>query len=236
VPDNRESCLWYIKNLDFFPAMSDDEAVMCARMSKMVTARRGEVVALPDDTGHHAWLIKEGRVRLVRHTADGKSLAVDVLGPGEIIGELALVTGEPMPETAEAVEDALLCRVSGEFLRDLCQRNPSLGLQIAKRVGMRRIRIETRLSDLLFATVPVRVAKLLLQLSDRFGDGSLIDLRLTHQEIGELVGCNREAATRAVDHLLDQGRLTYEGRQIRISREALAAFAGNVSEDTALQV
>lgn len=216
----EHSCLWYIKKLDFFPEISEQDLLECALSSVMVGAKRGEVIALPKDTAEHAWLIKEGHVRLVRHTAEGRTIAVEILGPGEIIGEVALITGEAAPESAEAMDEVLLCKVSGGLLRRVCERNPELGLHIAKRVGQRRVRIETRLADLLFHPVPARVANLLLNLHGRFAN-----LRLTHQEIADLVGCNREAATRAVDSLLDRRLIGYEGRTIRIHDMAgLRAF------------
>jgi CRP/FNR family cyclic AMP-dependent transcriptional regulator len=232
--ESEHSCLWYIRNLNFFPAMSGDETIACAKLSKMITARKGETIALPEETGQHAWLVKEGHVRLVRNLADGRTLATDVLGPGEIIGELAMMDSRGGDEAAEAVDDVLLCRVSADFLRDLCARNAQLTLHIGKLIGLRRMRIESRLADLLFCTVPVRVAKLLLQLSEKFGrpegNGTLIDLRLTHQELADLVGANREAVTRAIDGLLDRYLVRYEGRRIvildRAGLEGLADPSG----------
>lgn len=197
----------------------------------MVTASRGETITLPHDGAPpHAWLLKEGRVRLVRLTPDGRTLATDILGPGEVIGEASLLAGTGEAESAEAVEDALLCRIPAGLLRELCERNPELSMHIAKRVGRQRLRIESRLADLLFCTVPVRVARLLLDLSERYGKtmsgGTLIDLRLTHQEIGDLVGANREAVTRAIDAMLDSGAVGYEGRKIMVrSRPALFSAA-----------
>lgn len=223
----QESALWYIRKLNFFPAMTEDEVLMCAKKTKMETAKRGESLSLPSEDGKYAWLIKEGRIRLMRTTADGRSLALDILGPGEVIGEVTIMTGEGGSEYAEAMEEAILCRVSADFLRDVCNRNPELSLQIAKNIGLQRQRIESRLADMLFSTVPVRVAKLLTQLSEKFGkargEETLIDLKLTHQEIAELIGANREAVTRAIDKLLDDGVISYEGRKIVVKERDVIA-------------
>ncbi|MCC6403965.1 MAG: Crp/Fnr family transcriptional regulator [Fimbriimonadaceae bacterium] len=225
------SALWYIRKLNFFPAMSDDELLACAQRTKMENARRGEALSLPSEDGQYAWLVKEGRVRLLRTTADGRSLALDILGPGEVVGEAAIVGNEGGAEYVEAIEDCILCRVSAEFLRDLCEKNPQLSLEIGKNIGLKRLRIENRLTDMLFCTVPVRVAKVFVQLAAKFGKASgsetLIDLKLTHQDIADLVGANREAVTRAIDKLLDEGIVGYQGRKLVVRQPAeLAKIAG----------
>ncbi|MCH8274359.1 MAG: Crp/Fnr family transcriptional regulator [Armatimonadetes bacterium] len=227
------SCLWYIRKFNFFPTMTDEERMDLAKTAKMVIAKRGETIAWPRDSSAHAWLVKEGRVRLVRWAEDGRTLATDLVGPGEIIGETAILTGEGDADAVEAVEDVILCRVSAEFLRGLCVRNPKLTLHISKLMGLRKKRIETRLADLLFCTVKVRIARLLLQLAERFGSetagGALLDVRLTHQDIGELVGANREAATRAVLDLKAAGLIAYVGRRILIKDSDALKRAGGQS-------
>lgn len=203
--------------------MSDDEVLACAKRTKMESAVRGETLSLPSEHGAYAWLIKEGRVRLMRTSGDGRSLALDILGPGEVVGEAAIMGGdEGGVEYVEALEDCILCRVSAEFLRDLCNNNPQLSLQIGKNIGNQRLRIESRLADMIFCTVPVRIARLLLQMAQRFGKPvggeTLIDVNLTHQELAELVGANRESATRAIDRLLDDGIIGYSERRIVIRK------------------
>ena len=210
----------WLRTLDFFPTLSEEDRARCVRSAKPVEAPKGAVIASPQETAEHAWVIGEGCVRLVRHMPEGRTLAVDLLGPGEIVGEMAILTGEPIPEGAEAMENVVLARLPISLLREFCGRNADLGFQLARRVGRRRMRIEARLADLAYASVPVRVARLLVQLSHRFGDGPpmqpRIAVRLTHQDIAELAGCSRETATRAIDQLMNRRIIGYEDGRIRI--------------------
>lgn len=215
-----DSARFWLQDLPDFPLLTADERARCAGHSIEVASRRGEIVARLGETADHAWLISKGHVRLVRQTREGRTLAVDLLGPGEIVGEMAILTGEPIPEEAEAIDDTILARVPVTVLREICRENGAAGLHFAERVGRRRARIEARLADMAFTKVPMRVARLLLQFSERFGEGSSdtprIRLRLTHQEIGEFSGCSRESATRAIDELIQLGVVRYEEGKIRI--------------------
>lgn len=208
-------------SLPDFPSLTEEERALCGRSSIEVACRRGDTVARASETADHAWLIVEGHVRLLRQTRDGRTLAVELLGPGEIVGEMAILTGEPIPEEAEAIDDALLAKVPVTLLRGICRENGQAGLHFAERVGRRRARIEARFAEFAFTKVPTRIARLLAQLAERFGEGEVdsprLRLRLTHQEIGEFAGCSRESATRAIDDLIDRGAIHYEDGKIRIT-------------------
>jgi CRP-like cAMP-binding protein len=205
-----QSALHYIRRLNFFPALSEEEKVELAAHSRMRTCRRGELIRLGQGDRGSFWLIKEGNVRLSILGAGGKKITVALLGPGEIIGEMAAAGLEGPTEIAEALTGCVLCAVPVEFLQRFVQRRPELSLHISKLIGLRRRQIANRIQDILFLTVPQRVARLLLRLADEFpgettSGGRFINIRLTHQEMADLVGSNREAVTLALRRLEKEG-------------------------------
>ena len=224
------SCLWYIRSLHFFPQLSEAEEVDFAARSEMLDVPKGETFGVRDAETGHAYLLKKGRMRSIRHTSDGRKVALDILEPGDIVGATAIASGGADSERFEALEACLVCRVRGEVLRDLLEHNGQIGLSIMHRAGLRRRKIESRLLDMAFCTVPVRVARMLLELAEKFGertsDGTLIELKLAHREIAELVGANREAVTRALSGLVDAGAISYRGKLILLtSPDKLGAAA-----------
>ncbi len=198
-----QSALHYIRRLNFFPALSEEDKMELAAHSKMRECRRGELIQLGSEDRGTFWLIKEGNVRLSIVGAGGKKITVALLGPGEIIGEMAAAGVEGPTEIAEALTGCVLCTVPMQFLHRLVRRKPEVSLHITKLIGLRRRQIANRIQDILFLTVPQRVARLLLRLADEFPgrttDGiRFVNIRLTHQEMADLVGSNREAVTLAL--------------------------------------
>lgn len=240
----EHSCIWYIRNLKFFPQLDDETMMDLAARSKMVVAKRGDNLTVANTQAGHALLIKEGHLRAIRRASDGRSIGLDILGPGDIIGLTPVLTEDGDADVAEAMEDVLLCRVPTSLLRTVLERCPGLALHFSKLVGLRRRRVETRLVSIAFCTVKVRLARLLIELAEKFGRdeprGCLIDLKLTHAEIADMIGSNREAANRAVLSLVDQDIVRFEGKRLRIldgkrlAEEAELQFDWqSVSSDTA---
>lgn len=194
-----------------------------ASWSKMITAKRGERITVHSTASGHAYLVKEGHLRVIRSSPEGRAIALDILSPGDVIGITPVMTEDSDADSAEALDDVLFCRLPAWMLREALEQNPGLALHFSKRVGLRRRQVETRLMDIAFCTVKVRLARLLLELAQRFGEpshqGTLINLKLTHQELGEMIGSNREAANRAVSALLDVGALRFIGKRLEIIKE-----------------
>lgn len=214
-----------------------------ASRSKMITAKRGDRITVQSTSAGYAYLVKEGHLRVVRSSPEGRALALDILEPGDVIGITPVMTEDSDADSAEAMDDVLFCRLPASMLREALEKNPGLALHFSKRIGLRRRSLETRLMDIAFCTVRVRLARLLLELGRRFGESSgdqvLIKLKLTHQELGDMIGANREAANRAVSAFLDSGTVGFQGKHLLIKnrdslqREANLAFDwSNVSGDT----
>lgn len=199
-------------------APSSDHVRQLALWSKKHEFARGEILSQPEETGDSAWLILSGWLWIVRTMDDGRCLSTELFGPGEMVGELVALTGQPFSESVECLSATSLLCVPAERFRNTCMGMAGLIPLIGRRVGERLERIETRMASFLYTTVQTRVARLLIELHDRYGDHGRLPVTLTHQEIGQLIGSNREATTRAIDGLLDHRSIVYEGHRIRLLR------------------
>ncbi len=206
-----------------------------ASRSKMITAKRGDRITVQSTSAGHAYLVKEGHLRVVRSSPEGRAISLDILEPGDVIGITPVLTEDSDADSAEAMDDVLFCRLPASMLRQALEDNPGLALHFSKRVGLRRRSVETRLMDIAFCTVKVRLSRLLLELADRFGEqapqGTRITLKLTHQELGDMIGSNREAANRAASALLYSGAVRFVGKQIEIINQDLLRKEANLDFD-----
>src|ERR671936_878019 len=110
----------YLSAIDVFRDLPRSEVERLAETTRMITRPRGRVVYRAGEANEALFLLKTGRVQVVRETAEGKRLVSAVLGPHTFFGEMALV-GQRFPQdaTAEALDDALICVLSRKDLERL---------------------------------------------------------------------------------------------------------------------
>lgn len=193
------------------------------QMAKMVVEksfRKKERIYLPGEPGRSIYLLKKGVVKISKVTPDGRELTLAFLKPGEIFGELEVI-GETARDTqAEAHSDLLICVLRRENLMQMMEMKPKLGIQLSKLIGFRRKVIENRLENLIFRSIPQRLAALLLELTREFGEPSgatiKINLPLTHQDLANLIGSARPTLSDVFGDFKSKGWVDVTGKTITV--------------------
>jgi CRP-like cAMP-binding protein len=213
--------IWFLKRCDLFERLTHAERQRLERAALLRPFKRREIIYFPAEPGQTVLVLARGRVKIKVLAPDGKETILAFIDEGELFGELALVDSEPRREFAEAVEDSQVVAIPRQDMLWLMGRRPDVALHVTQLLGLRRRRIETRLRNVLFRSTRERVAGLLLELVDSHGrqvaGGWEIRLRLSHQELANLIGATRESVT------LSLGRLRAE-RLIRVSRRQIVVL------------
>ena len=177
---------------------------MAARMPRpqplpLIAVRGGQQVVRQGEPGLGPWVVSSGALLAAAVSADGHVLALEVLGPGDLVGE-------PDGRAAESSVRALRT----------CQLAPVDGCSIAPLVAARARRATALARDLAWLDVPARVEARLMELADRFGRpvsrGVELTLSLTQEDLAALAGTSRESANRALRALERAGRVSVTGR------------------------
>lgn len=192
--------LWYIRNLDLFSSLPEAELEQIAQQTNVMEVSRGQEICAAGTGNKNAYVIKEGNVRLLIHSPSGKQLTVGILRPGDVIGGSDLFGTESHGESAEALSPTKLYRVPVDLLEKIARERSEFALRINKEVNKNRMLVVNRMQDVLFLTVQERLARLILRLADEFpGETTtgkrFVNIRLTHQELADLIGANREAVS-----------------------------------------
>ncbi|ODT46848.1 MAG: hypothetical protein ABS70_00185 [Nitrospira sp. SCN 59-13] len=186
----------------------------------MEEVKKRQPFYLPGDPSSNVYLLKRGRVKLANTAASGKEVTFDILGPGEVFGELEVLEGLPRETAAEALDDAMICVIRREDFDRYLAMHPNITVKLTKLIGLRLRRIQSRIEDLVFRDVPARLAHLLVELSKSDGaqepGGIRIKAKLTHQEMANLIGCSRETVSATLGQFRDEGLLQLDGRTITI--------------------
>jgi CRP/FNR family transcriptional regulator, cyclic AMP receptor protein len=205
---------YYLSSMDVFRDLPRSEVERLAETTRMITCPRGKVVYRAGESNEALFLLKTGRVQIVRESADGKRLISAVLGPHTFFGEMALV-GQRFPQdsTAEAVEEALICVLSRKDLERLVLQHPKVGLRFPEQVSARLLETEAVVEDFAFKSVPARLAGALLRLVETSQSQTV---HASHQELADMIAAYRETVTIALDELQAHGLVKLSRRSIEI--------------------
>jgi CRP-like cAMP-binding protein len=219
--------IWFLKRCNLFERLTPAETDHLERRAATRSFKRGNIIYFPDDPGRSVLVLLHGRVKIKSLTAQGKETILAFIDEGEIFGELALFNSEPRQEYAEAVENAQVLLIPTEDLNWLLERRPDVALSITKLLGLRRRRIENRLRNILFCSIRERIIHLLLELVESHGRrialGWEIGLKLSHQDLANLIGATRETVTLGLGQLRAEQHIRVSRQRIVVvNREALA--------------
>ena len=98
---------------------------------------KGHYVFIQGEPGHLLFVIKSGRIKLVKTDQDGNEILVDIRKAGDFLGETFLSEDTDYPLTAECIEDSLLCGFTKERFERLVTEHPNIGLQIMRTMSER---------------------------------------------------------------------------------------------------
>lgn len=210
-----------IRQAPLFSAL-DDEAARSLRNSMVaLKLNKGQTLFKEGEEGDRLYVVVHGKIKLGRSSSDGRENLLSILGPGEMFGELSLFDPEPRTSTATAVTDARLVSLAHDAVIGLLTSNPQTSLELLRRLAQRLRKSNEVLADLVFADVPGRVAKAIMDLGERFGvqkdDGFHVNHDLTQEELAQLVGASRETVNKALADFAARGWLKLEPRAVLVT-------------------
>lgn len=212
--------LWYLKHINLFSCFGKAELQEIDRITRMQEVEQRQRIFLPGDPSNTVYFLKRGRVKIAGTNADGREVIFEILAPGEIFGEVEMLDDTPRETYAEALDDTLICAIRREDFERYLRGHQDLTFKLTKLVGYRLRKIRRRVEDLIFRDVRTRLAHLLVELGKTDGapdDGGIrIRMKLTHQEMANLVGCSRETVSMTLGQFRDQGLIQAEARSITI--------------------
>ena len=172
------------------------------------------------------YFMREGRVKLHRTSGGPKSRdqILGVVGDGSVLGLASALEGKPQSHGASALTDCVLYAVFRDDLVNLVLSHPEAALRLAQALAARSRELEDLVGDLVFHSAPQRVARMLLNLATEEGRvtkrGVVFEPSLSRQEMAEATGISREALSRALSRLAQEGILNLDGKTITILKPA----------------
>ncbi|MFQ6024504.1 MAG: Crp/Fnr family transcriptional regulator [Acidiferrobacterales bacterium] len=205
-----------------------DETVVDRIAALAVTrrAKAGEVLFLKGDEGDTLYSVVSGQVRISTSGPGGRTVILNVMGPGDVFGEIALLDGMPRTADAIVIVPTELITIARRGFIALLEREPSLTIHLLKLICERLRRTSEQVEDSVLLPVPGRLAKRLLSMADVDGEvvsnGVRVRLQPSQSELGQMLGISRVCINKHLQRWRKRGWISLtRGHVIICNREAL---------------
>ena len=200
-----------LRGAALFSVLTEEELDAVLARASMQRFRPGETILRQGDPGVSMMVVVQGRVRLSVASPEGQEVSLGVLGPGEVLGEMALLDGGERSTGAVGASDGVLLVIPrGDFM-PLLEQSAGLCLRLMRVLCGRLRRANAAAEEMATLDVAGRLGRVLLRLAEGWGareTGALrVPLRLSQKDLGTMIGASREKVNRALRHWEDAGAL-----------------------------
>jgi CRP/FNR family cyclic AMP-dependent transcriptional regulator len=196
---------------------------------------KGATIFSKNDAGSSMMAVLTGRVRIGNVSVDGKEVMLNVIGPGEIFGEIALLDGKPRSADAVALEDTTLMVVERRHFLPFLFRNEAMMERLLVVLCDRLRRTSLALEEIALFDLPSRLARVLTKLAEDYGrpvageqgGGTMIDLKLSQRDLSTLVASSRESVNKQLRAWRENGTIGQrDGHLVVLKPQELEALFG----------
>ncbi|RWZ55011.1 Crp/Fnr family transcriptional regulator [Halobacillus fulvus] len=198
-----------LSQISLFEELSKDELMSIDKMSEMSPVKKGTLIVSPDHPMDALFLLKKGQVRLYRMNEEGKQFTLDILVDGNIFGETSTISLTDDQTYAEAMTDTYVCTMSRNDYEQFIQQNPHVALKLIDILSSRLKDLYSMSEKIALSSVKHKLLYLLLMLSQKNGrrkkNWQTIEMKLTHQDLANMIGSTRETTSAIMSQLKKEG-------------------------------
>jgi len=212
-----------LKNIPLFADLDDTEMEFLSRRAVTRKYPRNTIFMTEGDYSDSLYCILSGRVKVFLNDDEGKEIILNVQGPGEYFGELALLDSGPRSASVMALEKCRLSVISKADFEDFLAKHETAQKKIMLGMVKRLRALTENVRTLALLDVYGRVARVLLQLARPVGDVLVINEELRQQDIANRVGSSREMVSRVMKDLREGGYIELDENRHIVIKEKLPA-------------
>jgi CRP/FNR family transcriptional regulator len=217
---SADDLIAFLRANPVFAELPVAEIATLAGMAREERKRAREFVFMEGDRADWLWLVRAGRVKIVRHSKTGRDVVLEILGPGEIFGAVAVMERRPYPAAAQVIEPAVVVKVPAAAVVAASERHSALVRGMALMMGRRLRAAHDSVESLAVDPVEARLAAVLLRLVERDGTregkGFALPFHLTRQSLADMTGTTVETAIRVLGRWIRDGIVLDDGGRLVI--------------------
>lgn len=213
-----------LKDITLFSGIDDESLQYLEKVAVKKSYPKNTILFSKGDETDSLYIIKSGMVKAIIVDEEGKEMILSIHRPGEYFGEMSLIDKEPRSATLITKEPTQLLIIHRKDFMKVFNSNPDMVYDLF-RVLLKRLRKSTdKVENFAFKDVYGRVANLLNQFAKQVDDEWVIEDKLTHSEIANMVGSSREMVSKILKELTDGGYISTDKKQITIHKKLPSIF------------
>jgi CRP-like cAMP-binding protein len=182
----------------------------------------GEALFCKGESGSSMLAVLRGRIRISTYSEEGREVILNIIEPGGIVGEMALLDGRERSADATAMADGAVLVIERRDFIPLLELHPEIAIRLLE-ILCDRVRQSNRLiEDIVFLNLPARLSRLLLKLAALHGQktagGQRIGLKLSQRDLGNLIATSRESINKQLRAWQEEGLIAVDCGHITILR------------------
>ena len=186
-----------LKSSNLFQGLDESELDAMAALVRLVSVNGRQELFHRGDSASQLYVIVRGRLKALVTSPEGNEIVFNILGPGEVLGELAVLNDTPRTATVQAIDVCELLSLRRADLFEFLRAHPEAAIKLCRVLAGRVSNLSELVADMQFLNLPFRLAKKLVAMGQAYGeeqdDGLRIKLKLSQEEWGDLVGATRES-------------------------------------------
>jgi len=216
----------YLSQFNLLKSLSTEDLIEMDEMTSITIVPKNTFIQKPETFAEGLYFVKKGKVRLFKLNAEGKQFTSDILGEGNVFGEMDIISFGTRDSYIETIEESFICLMSKDRFENFLMQRPRFMMNLLKVLSDRIMAMSRLNQNLALGDLHDKILHVLMKLSDQFGFTIIdeyykIDLPISHQEIANLVGATREAVTVALQELVKEKVIKTGYKTIYMHKEVL---------------
>ncbi len=197
-----------LKKVPLFAEFSDADLGAVASLAQTRRYAKHAVLVYEGDPGDALFIVIAGNVAVTRVSNDGKETILSILKEGDFFGEMGVLDASPRSATIKALRDVEVAILARKEFLDLLVKSPHMSLSLVLALSSRLRATNQAIQAAAYQDIRTRLASLLINLEKNFGEASdggvRLTLRLTNQEMANMIGTTRETVNRMLNRFWDE--------------------------------
>ena len=216
-----------LRRANLFEGLDEEHLGELVARGRKRTFAGDQTVFLEGDRADGLFVVLRGRIRVFKVSPKGREQTLMIMGAGEPVGEVAVLSGENYPASAETLEPSEALYIPRQAFLDLIAREPEVALRLLSALSARLRSFASLIEDLSLRDVSQRLAAYLLSLASETDSVQTVHLGMSKNQLSAAVGTVPETLSRAFQQLARAGALETSGRKVEIrDRGLLERVAG----------
>jgi len=225
-----------IDALPLFSCLSQADRQELAKHAVEIPIHKGQFIFREGDPAEWFHFVKQGNVKCVQSSPEGREVTLKVLMPGDLFCcEASALAGESHPGCAQAMGEGAVVKIPRKAMLSIIQRNPEAAVNIINYLSLRLRESQDNAKAFALDRAEQRLATVLVNLAQRAGiqeaHGIRLAVRLTHQDLADMAGLTKETTSRILSRFKKDHLVVGSGKQLiilelsRLQKMAPRSFA-----------